>query len=208
MTNPVEEYRRRVYQKINLEIRPGMKVLDLGCGHGFDSDYFAQKGATVLGIDTISSRHWQQLKKRHPLLTFQVGNAEKLPLSSGSFNLVYAKDVAHHTQNPEKFLKEALRLTKKGGELVIIEANRYNLLFFIHLTLMRGHQHFEKKRFKEMVKKIKGKNKVRFLEFEAHVWPFPYWLRKGCNLCQNWLEKLFFWKPYLSYNGAIIKKGT
>jgi len=208
MTNPVEEYRRRVYQKINLEIRPGMKVLDLGCGDGYDSVFFAKKGAQVTGVDEITSPQWQEFKKSYPKLSFLKANAEKLSLPSNSFDLVFTKDVAHHTQNPEKFLKEALRLTKKGGELVIIEANRYNLLFFVHLTLMRGHQHFEKKRFKEMVKKIKGKNKVRFLEFEAHVWPFPYWLRKGCNLCQNWLEKLFFWKPYLSYNGAIIKKGT
>jgi len=206
MTNPVEEYRRRVYQKINLEIRPGMKVLDLGCGDGFDSDYFAQKGATVLGIDTISSRHWQQLKKRHPLLTFQVGNAEKLSLSSGSFNLVYAKDVAHHTQNPQKFFKEALRMTKRGGRLVVVEANRYNPLFYFHLTLLGGHQHFKRGDFKRLINKIKGKNKVRFLEFEAHVFPLPKGLRKIFCLIQDGLEKSFFWRPFLSYNCAVIEK--
>lgn len=206
MTNPVEEYRQRVYQKINLEMRSGMKVLDLGCGDGYDSAYFARKGATVLGIDTISSHHWPQLKKRHPLLTFQVGNAEKLPLSSGSFNLVYAKDAAHHTQNPQEFFKEALRLTKKGGILVVIEANRYNPLFYFHLTLLAGHQHFKRSDFKRLINKIKGKNKVRFLEFEAHVFPFPRVLRKIFYRLQDGLEKSLCWRPFLSYNCAVIEK--
>jgi len=206
MIDPVEDYRRRVYQKLSLKIKPGMKVLDLGCGDGYDSAFFTQKGVIVIGVDKMPSPKWQEFRVRFPKLSFLVDNAEKLPLPSGSFDLVFAKDVLHHTQNPQKLLTEALRLTKKGGKVVSIEASRYNPLLYFHMTLLRGHQHLKRKDFKDTINKVKGKNKVRFFEFEAHVFPFPERFRKICYFFQNWLEKALFWRPFLSYNGAVIEK--
>jgi ubiquinone/menaquinone biosynthesis C-methylase UbiE len=208
MSDPVEEYRRRVYQKLNLKIKPGMKVLDLGCGDGYDSAFFAQKGAVIVGVDETKSFKWQGFKVRFPKLSFLVGNAENLPLPSGSFDLVFAKDVLHHTKNPQKLLGEALRLTKGEGKVISLEANRYNPLLYFHMTLLRGHQHLKRKDFKNIISEVKGENKVRFFEFEAHVFPFPGWLRKICYFFQNWLEKTLFWRPFLSYNGAVIQKGA
>jgi len=206
MNDAVEEYREQIFKKLNFKINPAIIILDIGCGDGRDSVYFAERGAAVIGLDQLESGMWKKFSQKFPRLSFQKGDGEKLPFPKESFDLVYAKDVVHHTPHPEKFMKEALRVVKKGGQLVSIEANRYNPLFYFHMTLLLGHEHFTRSYFKKIILNTAPSNKVKFHYFEAHVFPFPKFLRNTLYRIQDLSEKIIFWKPFLSYNSARINK--
>lgn len=206
MNDPLNEYRRRIYQKVNLQLNVKMRVLEIGCGDGFDSLFFSRKAKEVTGIDKLNSHRWPELCQKQANLKLMTADAEKMPFANNSFDLVFAKDMLHHTASPERVMKEILRVTVPGGKIMIIEANRYNPLFYFHLTLLLNHQHFNKRRFRELIKVAGGSEKIEFLEFEAHVLPLPEFLRTlACHL-EDFLEKIIVWRPFLSYNAAVITK--
>jgi ubiquinone/menaquinone biosynthesis C-methylase UbiE len=81
------------------EIKPGERVLDIGCGTGDQAIYFAKKGAIVTGIDINPKMIELALtrKKKEGLeVYFQGGNATNLPFLDPVFDaavisLVYTK---------------------------------------------------------------------------------------------------------------------
>lgn len=97
------------------------KVLDLGCGEGTRLNHVIPNGKIGYGID-ISSIAIDAAKKKYPH-HFQVGNLEKLPYKDSSFDLVYSAYVFEHLDNPEKVIKEGLRVLKKGGYFLVVCPN-------------------------------------------------------------------------------------
>lgn len=67
-----------------------MNVLDVGCGTGFLSLFFAKEGHVVTGVDmadSILQKGREKAAARGLQVQFQQGDAQKLPFSSGSFDL-------------------------------------------------------------------------------------------------------------------------
>ena len=123
----------RTARKGSLDVsHPGMKILlklardadstlDLGCGEGTRLNLLATRGQGV-GVD-ISSKAISLAKKKYPNFDFRVGDLEKLPFKEKSFDLVYSAFVFEHLDNPEKVIKEAIRVLTPGGKLVVIAPN-------------------------------------------------------------------------------------
>ncbi len=84
------------------------------------------------------------LKPKAQKLRFSVADVCNLPFPDESFELVFEKDVLHHVEDKMKASKEIFRITKTGGHIICIEGNRYNPIFYFHMTLMKGHDHFTK----------------------------------------------------------------
>jgi len=99
---------------------------DVGCGDGFATYYLSKIIKNVRGGD-IS----EKMLKLNPLPRnrLQIIDAEKLPLKSGSFDLVYTWEVLHHIPNPAKAVNEMARVSKKY--VAIFEPNRYNPPMFL-----------------------------------------------------------------------------
>lgn len=99
-----------------------LSLLDICCGSGMLSEYYAIAGAYVTGID-ISPEALNRAKIRKERYKFnaqfRIFNATSLPFKDSSFDLVSVHDGLHHLDNPKKAVKEMARLAKKG--LVIIE---------------------------------------------------------------------------------------
>jgi ubiquinone/menaquinone biosynthesis C-methylase UbiE len=93
------------------------KVLDLGCGYGRDSLFFAKKGLKVTAID-ISSKSIKEAKKlsteRNLKICFDIGNIENLPYKNSSFSAVYSVCSLHFTDLNES-IKEVYRVLKIKG---------------------------------------------------------------------------------------------
>lgn len=98
----------------------GKRVLEVGVGMGADTAEFARAGAVVSGVD-ISSRSIAIARER--LVTEQLPaeliatDAEDLPFSSETFDLVWSWGVIHHAPNPERVVAEISRVLRPGGEV-------------------------------------------------------------------------------------------
>ena len=100
----------------------GKTVLEVGSGRGGGSAYLARYLAprSVLGVD-YSANAVALSRKRHagiPNLTFQQGDAEKLPCEDGAFDAVVNVESSHCYGSMEKFLGEVFRVLKPGGHFL------------------------------------------------------------------------------------------
>lgn len=103
----------------------GKKVLDVGCGKGRFARVMIEKGASIFGIDLSSNmlRSTRSLTGGH----FVQASVTALPFADESFDVVYAVEVMEHLPSPERAIKEMSRTLKKGGNLLIVDRNRYSL---------------------------------------------------------------------------------
>lgn len=107
-----------------LGIRPGMRVLDLGCGDGTTALPAAQRGADVLGVDIAANlvAAGEARAKAQGLsnLRFQEGDASNLAgLESDSFDLVVSIFGAMFAPRPLDVASEMVRVTRPGGRILM-----------------------------------------------------------------------------------------
>jgi len=108
----------------SLGIKPGMKVLDLGCGDGNTALPIARLGADVTGIDI--ARNLVEAGNRRAAaagitnLSFQEGDASNLQgVPEHSFDLTLSMFGAMFAPRPLDVAKEMVRVTKPGGRIVM-----------------------------------------------------------------------------------------
>lgn len=107
-----------------LEITKGLKVLDLGCGDGTTALPAAKSGANVLGVDIASNlvQAGNARAKAEGLtnISFQEGDASNLSdLKDQTFDLTVTIFGAMFAPKPFDVAKEMVRVTKKGGRIVM-----------------------------------------------------------------------------------------
>ena len=107
-----------------LEITPGMDVLDLGCGDGTTALPAAQLGANVLGVDIaanlVAAGNTRAQAAGLTNLRFQEGDATDLKeLADNSFDLVVSIFGAMFAPKPFDVAKEVVRVTRRGGRIVM-----------------------------------------------------------------------------------------
>lgn len=119
----------------------GKDVLDVGIGSGIATQMFAEAGAKVTGVDLTE---WAVETTRRRLATFdldgvvQQADAEQLPFADSSFDLVFSWGVIHHSSNMDQALSELVRVTRPGGQIVLMVYHRRSLFFVVY----RGFQRF------------------------------------------------------------------
>jgi ubiquinone/menaquinone biosynthesis C-methylase UbiE len=103
-------------------------ILEVGCGAGEASVYFAKKGAVVTATD-ISSGMLNVVnlvaQKHFVKLTTVQCFADSLPFDENSFDVVYAANILHHV-NVFDTINEIKRVLKKGGVFVCWEPLAHN----------------------------------------------------------------------------------
>ena len=108
-------------------LRPGMRVLDVGCGPGTISvDLATAVGpeGEVLGVD--SSAEVVQLAAADlaaPNLRFEVQDAMRLDLPDAAFDVVHAHQVLQHLADPVGALREMRRVARPGGLVAVRDAD-------------------------------------------------------------------------------------
>lgn len=118
---------RRVDYLISLGgIKPGKKVLEVGCGTGIFTEKLAATGAEIFAIDIspdLLSKAENKIKRAN--VVFKIADLENLPFESESFDCVVGVSVLHHV-DIKKAIKEIKRVLKKSGKMVFSEPNMIN----------------------------------------------------------------------------------
>jgi ubiquinone/menaquinone biosynthesis C-methylase UbiE len=190
-------YRLRCLDKLGYRFRGDERVLDVGSGDGGVARLLRQRVGEVIAVDVEPSERWRDRDG----ISFTVADAEQLPFGDGEFDVIHSKDSLHHMDDPERAIAEYRRVLKPGGAALIIEANRYNPIFFVHMTKMLGHEHFTRKRFENLVRSAFPE--ARFGSFEARFVPQAERLLNVQETVENLLERIPGYTRLVAYNFAV-----
>jgi len=129
----------------------GKKVLDLACGAGESSVYFALKGAEVTALDV--SPEMVKLAsllaaKYEVLVKGVVSDVAQLPFDKSEFDIVYGNGVLHHFLDKRTALLEIKRVLRTGGKAVFIEPLAHNPVINIYRRIAREVRTEDEKPFK------------------------------------------------------------
>lgn len=95
----------------------GEKVLDLGCGYGFFTDYFRSIGADAIGIDG-SEKMIELARNRYPIAEFSVMDITMpFAFENDQFDIVFSNQVLMDIENIDFVFSECKRILKTGGIL-------------------------------------------------------------------------------------------
>ena len=106
----------------DLQLRPGDKVLELGCGCGAIAEHIAElTGATPYGLNLDRSQIEKAWKNPNlPRDQFTVGDLNMvLEFDDESFDAIYAIQPMTYISNHARTFSEVLRVLKPGGRFVI-----------------------------------------------------------------------------------------
>jgi len=100
-------------------------VADLGAGEGTLSQLLAQRARHVIAIDNSEKmvEFGQGLAKKHslPNLEYRLGDIESPPIEDTSVDLAVFSQALHHADHPEIAIKEAFRILKPGGRIIVLD---------------------------------------------------------------------------------------
>jgi ubiquinone/menaquinone biosynthesis C-methylase UbiE len=110
-------------------LRPGLDLLDVGCGPGTITRDLAERVAPgrVTGIDAspevIAEAEREAKARRAPGVTFATGDVYALEFSDATFDVVHAHQVLQHLTDPVGALREMRRVLRPGGVLAVRDSD-------------------------------------------------------------------------------------
>ncbi|WP_447598245.1 methyltransferase domain-containing protein [Nitrospira sp. Nam80] len=131
-------------------LKPGMSVLDVGCGTGLETVRLAKVVApsgTVVGIDA-SEKFLVEARRRTAGLglpiDYRQGDALQIQFPEKTFDVARAERLFPYLAAPERALSELIRVTKRGGVVALIEPDFETVMINVsNRTLVRKVLHFD-----------------------------------------------------------------
>ncbi|CAG8478662.1 10920_t:CDS:2 [Paraglomus brasilianum] len=139
--------RHEHYLAMYLNVRPDMKVLDIGCGVGGPTREICRfTGAHVTGLNNndyqiARAKYYAAKAGLEGKTDFIKGSFLEIPFEENSFDRVYAIEATCHSPKLESVYKEAFRVLKPGGLFAFYEwctTDRYDPTNPEHAKIIRG----------------------------------------------------------------------
>lgn len=113
----------------------GKYLLDLGCGAGENSVYFAKKGARCVATDYSPGMVEVAVKLAETngvKIEGKVTNAMALEFPDNTFDFVYASNLLHHLPEPKIAIREMQRVLKPDGKACFWEPLKHNPIINVY----------------------------------------------------------------------------
>jgi len=108
----------------------GNVVLDLGCGSGYGAARIGEEAKKVEGVDVDAEAvaFARQRYSRENVSFSRIESGKSLPFADASFDVVLSFQVIEHVWDDGTYLKEAHRVLKPGGVMVVVTPDRAHRL--------------------------------------------------------------------------------
>ncbi len=174
-----------------LDVHPGERVLDLGCGFGRHSYEALKRGAEVVACD-LARPEVEQVRDLARLLVAEgevdesvmaapvQGNALRLPFDDSSFDRVIASEVLEHITDDDTAFAELARVLRPGGRLAVTvpswlaETVCWKLSSDYHAPAVPGG-HVRIYRLRDLTRKLAAAGLRPGRWHRAHALHSPYW---------------------------------
>ena len=154
-----------------ITLLPPLTVADLGAGEGTLSQLLAKKARKVIAIDNSPKmvEFGSELAKKHGFqnLEYRLGDIEDPPIARNSIDLAILSQALHHAIHPERAIRSASGILKRGGRLVILDllSHRFEKARELYADHWLGfsevelHQLLEKNGFREIEVSVVSREK-------------------------------------------------
>lgn len=112
-----------------LRLLPPMVIADLGAGDGSFALLLAQAATRVIAVDSsqkmLDVASEQALRHGVRNVEFRLGDMEELPIDDGAVDLIFFSQSLHHAGHPERAVREAWRILRPGGRIVVLDLAKH-----------------------------------------------------------------------------------
>ncbi len=160
------------YDLVAAEVRrflpAGGRVLDVGCGSALVADRIRDIAATYCGFDfgghhiEYAAKKYADIKERKLRASFARGDAQKMPFSDRSVDVVVFSEVIEHLLQPELAVWEISRVLKPGGVFIMTTNNASEVPLRSPLSHLFA-----------WLEKAFGADHPRLISSRPWVWPEP-----------------------------------
>lgn len=113
------------------KMKEGKMAADIGAGSGFITEGLINKKMKVIAVDQ-SGEMLEVMKRKfsgYKNIDYRIGTDKKLPLKNEEADYVFANMYLHHADSPSEAVKEMVRVLKKGGKIIITDADKHDFEF-------------------------------------------------------------------------------
>jgi 2-polyprenyl-3-methyl-5-hydroxy-6-metoxy-1,4-benzoquinol methylase len=197
-----------------LPASPGTAVLDVGAGHGENSEQLSRQGYAVTAIE-LNPRLVEEFRDRARELGVLLcqGDAGSLPYADSSFAGAVLIEVIEHVSEPDRILREIGRVLRPDGSLWIALPTGYTEALYsrLHPRYSVNAGHLRRYRREEIEALVRGAG-FRILSVETrNLVPALSWI--GHSLARSRADDSgrihnHRWIDYLVYGGARLWRST
>lgn len=115
-----------------LDLRPGQRVLDAGCGIGMMAGWMAESvgpDGLVLGLD-LSQPHVRDARLVAPEARIVLGDVTRLPVKPGSLDRIWCSNTINHVREPVAVLSHFMRMARPGAVIALGQGYFLPEMFF------------------------------------------------------------------------------